>query len=258
MTPKIHIFLYDRGYNVLGPQWIIRGDEVWGSFWDLGLNLCNLERIYKTTYSVIIMIEYLRGTCVQRTPTSAVIDVHGVGYEIFITINTYNLIEEGAGGECKLFVHEVIREDTHDLYGFAQEIERRLFRMLITVNSVGASTAQVMLSTFTPEDLARKIANGDEESLKAIKGIGVKTAQRIIVDLKKKVAKELAEHLNATPEDSSVDVPSTDKEVIEEGVKAFVALGYPAAAARKVALKIAKGHPGVSINDMIRMGLRMF
>lgn len=203
------------------------------------------------------MIEYLRGTCVQRTPTSAVIDVHGVGYEVFITLNTYNHLDEGQG-EVKLFVHEIIREDTHDLYGFAEEIERRLFRMLITVNSVGASTAQVMLSTFTPTDLAKKIANGDEESLKAIKGIGVKTAQRIIVDLKKKIAKEMAEQLHATPEETLIETSGTDKEVIEEGVKAFVALGYPAAAARKVAVKIAKAYPGVSINDMVRMGLRMF
>ncbi|MDO4770898.1 Holliday junction branch migration protein RuvA [Porphyromonas sp.] len=203
------------------------------------------------------MIEYLRGTCVQRTPTTAIIDVHGVGYEVFITINTYNHLNEGQE-DTKLLIHEIIREDTHDLYGFAEEIERRLFRMLITVNSVGASTAQMMLSTFTPTDLAKKIANGDEESLKAVKGIGVKTAQRIIVDLKKKVAKEMFEQLHADPQEALGEGIVADKELIEEATKAFVALGYPAAAARKVAVKIAKANPGVSINDMIRMGLRMF
>ncbi len=203
------------------------------------------------------MIEYLRGTCVQRTPTTAVIDVGGVGYEVFISINTFNLINDGQE-ETKLLIHEVIREDTHDLFGFAEEIERRLFRMLITVNGVGPNTARVMLSTFAPGELAKKIADGDEDALKAIKGIGVKTAQRIIVDLKKKVATELATDLVGSKEETIAAVSATDKEVCEEAVRAFVALGYPAAAARKVVGRIVKSNPGISIHDMVRLGLRMF
>ena len=201
------------------------------------------------------MIEYLRGKVVERTPTAAVIEVGGgVGYLLAISLNTYNKIREGE--EAKLLVHEVLREDTHDLYGFCEEAERKLFRLLITVNGVGPATARLALSSFTPSELTRLIKEGNEVGLKSIKGVGIRTAQRIIVELKDKIEAEMGTYNIGI--DSSKDPLATEHlAMYEEAEKAFIALGYPAAAARKVVAKLAKADPNMSINDMIRKGLQM-
>lgn len=201
------------------------------------------------------MIEYLRGKVVERTPTATVVEVSGgVGYLLSISLNTYNAIREGE--EAKLLVHEVLREDTHDLYGFCEETERRLFRLLITVNGVGPATARLALSSFSPGDLTRLIREGNETGLKAIKGVGSRTAQRIIVELKDKIESEMGSY--AVGVDGLGVVPSSaHMAMYEEAEKAFVALGYTATAAKKVVAKLAKSDPDISINDMIRKGLQM-
>lgn len=200
------------------------------------------------------MIEYIRGHVVERTPTSAVLEVGGIGYLLSISLNTYNQIK--AGEEAKLMVHEVLREDTHDLYGFAEEPERRLFRLLITVNGIGPATARLALSSFTPSELTRLISESNEAGLKSIKGVGVRTAQRIIVELKDKIEEVMEEYVPSGH--SSVGSTSLEhRSTYEEAEKAFVALGYPAAAAKKVVAKLAKTDPDMSINDMIKKGLQL-
>lgn len=200
------------------------------------------------------MIEYIRGRVVERTPTSAVLEAGGIGYSLSITLNTYNELK--VGEEAKLMVHEVLREDTHDLFGFAEEPERRLFRLLITVNGIGPATARLALSSFTPSELTRLISEGNEAGLKSIKGVGVRTAQRIIVELKDKIEEVMEEYVvGATT--ASTGTSQIHKSTYEEAEKAFVALGYPASAAKKVVAKLAKSHPDMSINDMIKKGLQL-
>lgn len=200
------------------------------------------------------MIAYLKGIVIRKQPTCVIMEVQGVGYEVYTSLYTSNALTEGA--EAKAYIHEVIREDTHDLYGFVTEPERQLFRLLITVNGVGANTARIMLSSYTPQELAQYIANGNDRALTAIKGIGSKTAQRIVVDLRSKVVTELADLTSETATET-VEAPA-QQQVAEEAVQAFVTLGYPQPAARKVVAKLLKEKPDMPLNDLIRTGLRMF
>jgi Holliday junction DNA helicase RuvA len=131
------------------------------------------------------MYDYFQGKIVEKNPAYVVLDCHGIGYLLNISINTFDKIP--STGDCKLYVHQAIREDAHVLYGFAEPEERMMFRDLISVSGVGAATARVMLSSMSPGDIQNSIAIGDVSRLKAIKGIGEKTAQRIIVDLKGKL-----------------------------------------------------------------------
>lgn len=201
------------------------------------------------------MIEYIKGIVAERTPTAVVLETSGgVGYFLSITLNTYNQLQEKR--EAKLLVHEVLREDTYDLYGFAEEAERRLFRLLITVNGVGPSTARLALSSYTPKELTQLIKEGNEVGLKAIKGVGVRTAQRIIVELRDKIEAEMAP-VGIESGAATSSIAQQHLALYEEAEKAFVALGYPLSAARKVVAKLAKSQPDISINDMIRKGLQM-
>ena len=134
------------------------------------------------------MIEYIRGTLAELTPTYAVVDINGLGYMLNITVPTYSALE--GTGVVKLLVHEVIREDAHILYGFLTERERSLFRLLIGVSGVGANIARMILSSLTAPELEGTILAGDSKSLKRVKGIGAKTAERIIVDLKDKITSD--------------------------------------------------------------------
>lgn len=199
------------------------------------------------------MIEYVQGTVAHKTPTTVVIDVHGIGYEIFISVNTSTALEEGR--DYKLLIHEVLREDTHDLYGFATEEERSLFRLLITVKGIGPSSARTMLSSYVPSDLARYIAEENGTALRTVKGVGARTAERIIVELKDKITEVLHPTAGAEIGGGTDTVPHTEQ--YEEAEKAFVALGYTPAQARAVVAKLVKQDPDMSVNDMVRMGLRM-
>ena len=132
------------------------------------------------------MITHIHGKLVEKTPTYVVVDVNGIGYKIKISLQTFSAID---GEFCKLYTHLSVKEDSHTLFGFFEESERHLFRNLISVSGVGPSTAQVILSTYSPDEIIHHITTADVKAIESIKGIGGKTAQRIIIDLKDKVAK---------------------------------------------------------------------
>ena len=195
------------------------------------------------------MIEYLKGEIAELTPATAIIECAGVGYETSITLNTYSAIQ--GRKDTKLFIYEVIREDAHLLFGFSNKKERELFLLLISVSGIGGNTARTILSAFTIGELCDVISSGDEKTLKSVKGIGLKTAQRIIVELKDKILAIAADIPTATPTASLVD-----KEVVSEAVSALNMLGFPAAAANKVVQAIAKEQPEATVEQLIKLALK--
>jgi len=160
------------------------------------------------------MINHIDGKLVDKTPTNVVIDCNGVGYSINISLQTFSKINEE---RCKLFTHLSVKEDSHTLYGFITENERKLFRHLISVSGVGPSTAQVILSTYKSDEIINYISASDVAAIKNVKGIGLKTAQRIIIDLKDKVTK------SAISDEISLDLNNT---IQNEALSALVALGF--------------------------------
>ncbi|MBR5151079.1 MAG: Holliday junction branch migration protein RuvA [Bacteroidaceae bacterium] len=196
------------------------------------------------------MIEYLRGEIAELTPATAVIDCAGVGYEASITLNTYSAIQ--GKKDTKLYIYEVIREDTHQLFGFFNKQERELFLLLISVSGIGGNTARTILSAFTIGELCDVIASGDEKTLKGVKGIGLKTAQRIIVELKDKIVGIAA----GIPTAATAVAPQIDKETVGEAVSALIMLGFPAAAANKVVQGIAKEQPEATVEQLIKLALK--
>lgn len=199
------------------------------------------------------MLDYISGPLARIAPTEAVIDAAGVGYLLNISLNTYSALTSAK--EAKLLVHEVIREDAHDLYGFLTEEERALFRMLIGVSGVGPNTARVILSSLTPAQLQMCITAGDADKLKAVKGIGLKTAQRIIVDLKDKInAAEMAAMAGAQADIASGTAESGER---AEALAALVMLGYQKAAASKALAKVYAAQPGATLEAAIKRALTM-
>ena len=196
------------------------------------------------------MIEYLRGEIAELTPATAVIDCAGVGYEASITLNTYSAIQ--GKKDTKLYIYEVIREDTHQLFGFFNKQERELFLLLISVSGIGGNTARTILSAFTIGELCDVIASGDEKTLKGVKGIGLKTAQRIIVELKDKIVGIAA----GIPTAATAVAPQIDKETVGEAVSALIMLGFPAAVANKVVQGIAKEQPEATVEQLIKLALK--
>ena len=196
------------------------------------------------------MIEYLRGEIAELTPATAIIECAGVGYEASITLNTYSAIQ--GKKETKLYIYEVIREDTHQLFGFFNKQERELFLLLISVSGIGGNTARTILSAFTISELCDTIASGDEKIMKSVKGIGLKTAQRIIVELKDKIPSIAA----GIPVAATAAAPQIDRETVNEAVSALVMLGFPAAAASKVVQGIAKEQPGSTVEQLIKLALK--
>lgn len=196
------------------------------------------------------MIEYIKGEIVERTPTQMIIECSGIGYELNISLNTYSFYNGKSEG--KIYVYEVIREDAHLLFGFAQKIERELFLMLISVPGVGPNTARMILSSLTPAELVQAIANKNETSLTAVKGIGLKTAQRILVDLKNKVKTMEGFTINNS------DLPiQGDGTVAEEAVAALIMLGFQKVPTQKVVNSILKSSPIMTVEQVIKTALRM-
>ncbi len=191
------------------------------------------------------MIEYLKGKITEITPANAVIECYGVGYDVNISLTSYSLLKEGE--ECKLYIYEAIREDAHLLYGFVKKQERELFVLLISVSGVGPNTARIILSSFTPSELENVIASGNVGLLKNVKGIGTKTAERIIVDLKDKIKVGDSTFIIGTRE---------EQEVQEETIAALVMLGYPQPAAKKVVQKISKENPTYKVEELIKAALK--
>lgn len=202
------------------------------------------------------MIEYIRGKVDELAPTLAVIDVSGVGYGLLISLNTYTAIQGKT--EARLWVYESIREDAYVLYGFATRAERELFSLLVSVSGVGGQTARMVLSAFTPADLANIVQAEDVRSLKAVKGIGPKAAQRIIVDLKDKVASLTAVGGTSTNGgQESVAAQGAVRQLVDEAVQALTVLGFSPAPAQKVALQIAKSDPTITVEGIIKQALKM-
>ena len=195
------------------------------------------------------MIEYIKGEIVELTPARMILECGGIGYELNISLTTYSAFNGKQTG--KLFVYEVIREDAHLLFGFAERMERELFLLLTSVSGVGPNTARMILSSLPPKELVETIASKNEAVLTAVKGIGSKTAQRILVDLKNKV--KSVEGL--TPVDV-VAAPSNGA-VAEEAVAALVMLGFQKAASQKAVTAILKGSPAMAVEQVIKTALRM-
>ena len=195
------------------------------------------------------MIEYIKGEIVELTPARMILECGGIGYELNISLTTYSAFNGKQTG--KLFVYEVIREDAHLLFGFAERMERELFLLLTSVSGVGPNTARMILSSLPPKDLVETIASKNEAVLTAVKGIGSKTAQRILVDLKNKV--KSVEGL--TPVDV-VAAPSNGA-VAEEAVAALVMLGFQKAASQKAVTSILKGSPAMAVEQVVKTALRM-
>lgn len=201
-----------------------------------------------------IMIEYIKGTLAELTPTEAVVEAAGVGYGLAITLPTYSALVGQEEKEVKLFVSEIIREDTHEVYGFVDKSERQLFELLLTVSGVGAATARMILSAFSAEELRMLIATGNAKAMSKVKGLGPKTAQRIIVDLKDKAIKL---DLGGDP----TEIPMLDVEaesgVKAEAVSALTMLGFATAASGKAVDKILKAQPDLKVEAVIREALKM-
>lgn len=195
------------------------------------------------------MIEYIEGRIDSLTPTNAVIDINGVGYMLSISLSTFTRIEKATS--TRLLVHEVIREDTHELFGFADEQERTLFRLLIAVSGVGPNTARMILSSLSAQQLQMCITAGDHSKLKAVKGIGLKTAQRIIVDLKDKIVAA------ALVESSDAPAAEVTSEAYEEALAALVMLGFARPASQKVLHKLFDADPTLKVEAAIKRALSM-
>ena len=203
------------------------------------------------------MIEYIKGELTELTPALAVVEAHGVGYALSISLNTYSAIQGKTA--VKLFVHEAImtggRGDSYTLYGFATKQESSLYQLLISVSGVGANPARMILSALTPAELCNVIANGDEKMLKTVKGIGLRTAQRIIVDLKDKIMQSgVADELHVS---SQPGTPAVDAGIKDEAVSALTMLGFSPAPSAKVVVSILTEQPDLPVEQVVKMALKM-
>lgn len=198
------------------------------------------------------MIEYVKGELVELSPAYAVVEVAGVGYGLSITLNTYTAVQ--GKKDVRLYVFESIREDAYTLFGFASKQEREMFLLLITVSGVGANTARMILSEMTPSELCGVISSGNEKILKGVKGIGLRTAQRIIVDLRDKIAAlGITDEL---PEQGVNTVVQVDKEIKDEAVGALTMLGFAPAPSAKVVVAILKEQPGLPVEQVVKLALK--
>ena len=203
------------------------------------------------------MIDYIRGSLTELNPALAVIDAAGVGYAINIALPTYSFLQPLENKETKLFITEIIREDTHDLFGFPTKGERSLFELLLTVSGIGANTARMIMSAFSAGEVRQIIATGNARQLSQVKGLGPKTAQRVIVDLKDKVLKiDLGE--SGMSEAQVPDYSSQELSPIrQEAVSALTMLGFAASPTQKAVDKILQDSPAATVEQVIRMALKM-
>ena len=193
------------------------------------------------------MITYLKGTITHKSPTYIVVETGGVGYHVNISLHTYSQIERLES--VKILTQQVIKEDSHSLFGFAEDAERRLFVLLISVSGVGPTTAQLVLASLTPDDLKAAIISEDVATFKRVKGIGPKTAKRIILDLKDKIVKESG--------DVPITITPADNTMRDEALSALVALGFNRIQVQKLLNKVLREQPAVaSVEELIKLALK--
>lgn len=189
------------------------------------------------------MIAHIKGLLIEKSPTEVVVEVNGIGYSINISLNTFSKL--GNNENIKLFTHQIIKEDSHSLYGFFEKSERFLFVKLISVSGVGASTARTMLSSLSPNEIISAISNGDVKLIQSIKGIGLKTAQRIILELRDK--------LNLVGDDQTTDLIQNSS--VSEAISALEVLGYSNKQTNKVVSQIYNENPGIDVESLIKKAL---
>ncbi len=191
------------------------------------------------------MYEYIQGKVVELTPTYAIVDNNGIGYQILITLNTYTALS--GKNQAVLFTHFIVREDAQILYGFCTKTEREVFRLLLTVSGVGAGTARMMLSSLSPAELRDAVLSGNVNTIKSIKGVGQKTAERVIVDLKDKIGKTEANT------DFLLGQSNTNR---EEALSALVALGFQRGIVEKLLDKLLKENPTMQVEEIVKRALK--
>lgn len=196
------------------------------------------------------MIEYIQGKITGLNPTQIILETGGIGYGIQITLPAYAALNGQT--EAKLYIFEAIREDAHILYGFLHPDERQLFLLLISVSGIGANTARMIMSSYSAREIQEMIASGNERALNSIKGIGTKTAQRIIVDLKDKIVK-----INIEGSTADIQSRSISSEIREEAVSALNMLGFATLASQKAVDSILKDQPTLKVEQVIRLALKM-
>ena len=190
------------------------------------------------------MITQIKGKLVEKTPTHVVVDCHGIGYEINISLHTFSSLSSDEN--IQLFTHLQVREDAHVLYGFFTVLERTVFRLLISVSGIGTSTARTMLSSLTPHEIQHAIGLEDFATIQGVKGIGLKTAQRVIIELKDKIRT-----LEVTDE-----IPILKSNTIkEETLSALEVLGYSRKSSEKVVDKLIQGNPDSMVEELIKGAL---
>ncbi len=199
------------------------------------------------------MYEFITGKLAELTPTYAVVENSGIGYLVNISLNTFSKLDGYQEDEIvKLYLHYVIREDVRIFYGFVSKLEREMFQYLISVSGIGASTARMILSTYTPSELRSIILSDNAHSLQVVKGLGTKGAQKIIVELRDKILK-----LPISDEESGVVATEVgDNGSSEEALAALVMLGFSKAACKKVVTNIAKTSPTSGVEEIIRLALK--
>jgi Holliday junction DNA helicase RuvA len=191
------------------------------------------------------MYDYIEGKIIEKTPTYMVIDTGNVGYFINISVNTFTRMPDM--DRCRLFIHQIIRDDAHLLFGFIDKQEREIFRQLISVSGIGANTARLILSSLTPDDVVKAINEGNVYLLKSVKGIGIKTAQRVIVDLKGKVGKEA----------DMTEIFKTESNTIqEESLSALVHLGFTKSVVDKVIRQILAEKKDLTVEEAVKEALK--
>lgn len=194
------------------------------------------------------MIAFLKGTFVKKTPSYVFVDVAGVGYEVQISLNTYSVIQDKEEG--LLQTHLIVREDAHILFGFADAAEKEMFLQLIAISGIGPNTGRVMLSYMKPDELARAIVQGNVKALESIKGIGRKTAERIVVELRDKLAKQ--------PLDTDANIsPWKSNSLQTDALNALIALGISRQAADGAIQKVLGQDPTVGVELLIKKALQM-
>lgn len=191
------------------------------------------------------MITHIQGRLVEKNPTDVVVEASGVGYLLNISLHTYSKIPDSEN--VKLFTHLQVREDAHTLFGFVEKMEREVFRLLISVSGIGASIARTMLSSMSPQQVTEAIASGDVATIQSVKGIGAKTAQRVIIDLKDKILKTY------DMDEVSISQNNTNK---NEALSALDVLGFTRKQTERLVDKIINSQPEIAIEEIIKQALK--